>query len=85
MIPEAHVAWLHEFMDEKQANTSTFAAAGGPSFATSGLDPSDDSLNVGASVAIYASDTIDVRAAYDFEYRNDYDSHTGQLVFRYNF
>ena len=86
-IPEAHVAWLHEFEDEEQANTSTFTGGGG-SFATRGLNPADDGLNAGASMAI-ASDTIELRAAYDYEVRafddNDYDSHTVQLVFRYNF
>jgi len=83
-VPEAHVAWLHEFADDNQANTSTFAA-GGPAFSTQGLDPADDSANIGASLAIYASDQLDVRAAYDFEINEDYDSHTGQLVIRYRF
>ena len=46
-------------------------------------------LNAGVSMAI-VSDTIELRAAYDFEVRpfdddSDFDSHTAQLVFRYNF
>ena len=48
-IPEAHVAWLHEYLNEGQVNTSTFTGAGG-SFTTKGFDPASDSLNVGASV-----------------------------------
>jgi len=84
-VPEAHVAWLHEFADDNQANTSTFVATGGTAFSTQGLDPADDSANIGASLSIYASDQLDVRAAYDFEINEDYDSHTGQLVIRYRF
>jgi len=83
-VPEVHIAYLHEFLDEAQANISTFAT-GGPSFSTQGLDPEDDSLNVGASVDIYNTGSLDVRASYDYEVRDDYDSHTGQLTFRYSF
>ncbi|MFT5427248.1 MAG: outer membrane autotransporter protein [Gammaproteobacteria bacterium] len=82
--PEAHIAWLHEYLDENQNNTSTFTGGGG-SFTTNGFDPADDSVNIGASVAIYNNNNIDVRAAYDFEAKSDYDSHTGQLTLRYNF
>lgn len=83
-VPSVHVAWLHEYLDEEQANTSTFAT-GGPSFSTRGLDPSDNSLNVGASVDVYNKGSLDVRISYDYEVRDDYDSHAGQLTFRYSF
>lgn len=84
MVPEAHVAWLHEFLDEEQINTSTFTGGGG-SFTTRGFDPANDSFNIGASLAIYSENNIDVKASYDFEVKEDYDSHFGLLVFRYNF
>ena len=83
-VPEVHVAWLHEFFDENQINTSTFTGGGG-SFTTAGFDPANDSINAGASVAIYQTESLDIRAAYDFEGKSDYDSHSGQLVLRYNF
>ena len=84
IVPEVHAAWLHEFADEQQANTSSFVA-GGASFSTRGLDPANDSANIGASLSILATERIDVRAAYDFEVKSDYDSHAGQLVLRYRF
>jgi len=36
-------------------------------------------------VAIYSSENLDIRAAYDFEGKSDYDSHSGQLTLRYTF
>jgi outer membrane autotransporter protein len=83
-IPEAHIAWLHEYLDEGQINTSTFTGGGG-SFTTNGFDPANDSLNVGASVDFYATESLDIRAAYDFEVKDDYKSHSGQLILRYTF
>ena len=83
-IPEAHIAWLHEYFDETQANTSTFTG-GGAAFNTAGFDPANDSLNIGGSVAVFKENNIDVRAAYDFEIKDDYSSHSGQLVLRYTF
>ena len=62
MVPEAHVAWLHEFLDEEQVNTSTFTGGGG-SFTTRGFDPANDSFNIGASLAIYSENNIDVKFA----------------------
>ena len=83
-VPAVHVAWKHEYLDEGQANTSTFAS-GAPSFSTRGLDPDDDTLNLGVSVDMYNSESVDVRASYEYQVRDDYDSHTGYLTFRYNF
>ena len=83
-IPEVHVAWLHEYLDEQQVNTSTFTGGGG-SFTTNGFDPANDSVNVGASLSVYNDNNIDVRAAYDYEAKDDFDSHSGQLTLRYTF
>jgi len=83
-IPEAHIAWLHEFLNEGQVNTSTFTGGGG-SFTTEGFDPADNSLNIGASVDIYKTEHLDFRAAYDFEVKEDFTGHSGQLILRYTF
>jgi outer membrane autotransporter protein len=84
VVPEVHVAWSLEHLDEEQVNTSTFTG-GGTSFTTRGFEPANASLNLGTSLAIYSANNIDVRAAYDYEVKNDYDGHAGFLVLRYNF
>ena len=84
VVPELHLAWLHEFLDEEQTNTSTFTG-GGASFATRGFDPANDSLNVGASLSVYSGNNVDVRATYDFEIKDDFKGHSGMLVARFNF
>ncbi len=84
VVPEAHVAWLHEFLDEGQTNTSSFTG-GGASFTSRGFDPANDSLNVGVSLAVYSRSNFDVKATYDFEVKDDYYSHSGMLAVHYNF
>ena len=83
-VPEAHISWLHEYLDEEQTNTSTFAG-GGASFTTKGFDPASDSINAGASLGIFSVDNIDVRASYDYEGKSDYNSHSGMVILRYKF
>ena len=84
MVPEVHIALFLEHLDEEQANTSTFTG-GGASFTTRGFEPANAGINLGTSLAIYSENNIDVRAAYDFDVKNDYDAHSGFLVMRYTF
>ena len=75
MLPEVHVKWLHELIDQKLQNTATFAAAGSTPFITLGPDIAADTLNVGAGVTLLSCGcsqrTWSVQAVYDFYWRND--------------
>ncbi len=84
VIPEGHIAWRHEFLNDEHSATSTFTG-GGAAFSTSGLDPSDDSLNIGASLAIYGDNNVDIKVAYDYETKSEYDGHSGMVIARYSF
>ena len=84
VVPEVHVSWRHEFLDERQVNTSTFTG-GGASFTTNGFDPANNSFNVGASYSVYQENNIDIQVSYDYEAKSDYRGHSGILNIRYNF
>ena len=84
VTPEVHAGWRYDFLDETQLNNSTFAG-GGAAFNTRGLNPADSGINIGASLSAYSSGKMELQARYDFEYKPDYTSHAGTLIFRYRF
>ncbi len=81
--PSTNFGYRHEFLDESFAATSTFT--GGGTFTTDGLNPADDVFSAGAGLKLINSNTWDVSLDYGFEYREDYDSHTGTLKAGYKF
>ncbi|MDD5546463.1 MAG: autotransporter domain-containing protein [Candidatus Omnitrophica bacterium] len=84
LTPEVHARWLHDFINDNQDTTSTFAGGGG-SFATQGFTPARDALNVGGRLTLVTKGNWSVDANYDFEYKQDYTSHTGWADIRYKF
>ena len=83
-MPEAHIGWRYDFLDEEQANSSNFTG-GGTAFGTRGLNPADSSFNVGGTMSVYSSGRTQFQMKYDFESKSGYDAHAGFLVFRYRF
>lgn len=69
--------------DEVEA-TSTFTGGGG-AFSTQGMEPGRTTLNLGAGVTYYTLDNWELSAEYDFEYKADYDAHSGQVRAAFHF
>lgn len=84
ITPEVHVRWLYDAIADKQSTTSTFSGGGG-SFATNGFTPARSALNVGGRLAFITKGNWSFDANYDFEYKEDYTSHTGWADIRYTF
>jgi autotransporter-associated beta strand protein len=84
LTPEVHARWLYDFIADKQETTSSFAGGGG-SFATQGFDPARNALNVGGRLALVTKGNWSFDANYDFEYKQDFTSHTGWADIRYKF
>ncbi len=84
IIPEVHAKWLYDFIADKQATTSTFSGGGG-SFATNGFTPARNALDVGGRLALVTKGNWSFDANYDFEYKQDFTSHTGWADVRYSF
>ena len=82
--PAVHAAWIYDFIGDSQSDTSSFTS-GGPTFATKGLRPERNAVDLGANVDIYGTQNIDLMLQYDFEKRNDYSAHSGGVRLRYNF
>lgn len=65
--------------------TSARFAGAGAAFDTQGLEPSRTSLNLGAGVTYYTVDNWELSAEYDFQYKSDYDAHSGLLRAGFHF
>jgi outer membrane autotransporter protein len=84
IIPEIHAKWLYDFINDKQETTSTFSGGGG-SFATNGFTPARSALDIGGRLALVTKGNWSFDANYDFEYKEDFTSHTGWADIRYQF
>ena len=84
IIPEVHAKWLYDIIDDNQATTSTFSGGGG-SFATQGFNPARNALDLGTRLTLATKANWTLDANYDFEYKEDFTSHTGWADIRYRF
>ena len=74
--PEIRAAWQHEFGDSSFALDSRFANGGGNTFTVRGPEIGDDSLLVGAGVAVLWNERTSTYVYYDGELgRTNYSSH----------
>jgi outer membrane autotransporter protein len=83
-MPSFHALWLYDYIGDQASSTATFAA-GGSSFTTNGLEPEQSSLNAGAGLTVWPTESLSLGVNYEFEYRSDYTSHGGHATVRYEF
>ena len=69
--------------DEVEA-TNTFAG-GGSAFKTEGFDPAQTTMDLGAGVTYFTTDNWELSADYNYEFKSDYDAHSGVLKAAYKF
>jgi outer membrane autotransporter protein len=84
ILPELHAKWLYDFVGDRQQTTSTFTGGGG-SFATNGFDPPKSSYHAGAKVNLITKSGLTLSLNYDFEWKEDFYSHSGYFNVRYTF
>ena len=73
--PEVRASWQHEFADSSYALTSRFANGAGNTFTVHGPQIGDDSLLVGAGVAVLWNERTSTYVYYDGEvFRSNYNS-----------
>ncbi|MEF9438633.1 MAG: autotransporter outer membrane beta-barrel domain-containing protein [Candidatus Mariimomonas ferrooxydans] len=83
-IPELHGMWLYDFIGDKQQTTSTFTGGGG-SFNTNGADPAQHSFDIGAGLTLNTENNVSVVLNYDFEIKEDFYGHSGDVTVKYSF
>ncbi|MBS0286257.1 MAG: autotransporter domain-containing protein [Proteobacteria bacterium] len=81
---EIHAMAFYDLFDDNMQTTSQFAGAG-PSFATVGFSPARASFDLGASAILFSHYNFTFTGDYDFNFKEDYTSHTGFFRIRYEF
>lgn len=78
LVPQARVAWLHEFLDTNQISNARFGAfGGGTSFAVQGLDLGRNWALVGAGLTWNISEQVQIAGNYDLQANGQQTFHIG--------
>ncbi len=80
VTPGLHAGYTYSAIDDKVQTSSSFT--GDPAntiFTTTGASPARSTFDVGANVVYATVSNWDFSANYDFQYKSDYTSHTGEL------
>jgi outer membrane autotransporter protein len=82
LVPSAHAGYRYDFIGDRI--TTAFADCCSTTVAN-GPTPARSRFNLGTSLTWYTTSTWEFKAAYDYDYRQDYAAHSGLLrgTFRY--
>jgi len=83
-IPEFHVKWLYDFINDAVALTSTYTG-GGTSFASGGAKPAKNGANLGGKLSFDLKNNISVIGECDTELRDQFVGVYGSVTLRYKF
>lgn len=75
LSPEVSVGYRYDLIGDAVQTTSTFET-GGPSFRSEGSDPDQDTFNLGAGVGYTASSNMELTVSYDYESKDEFNSHS---------
>lgn len=74
IAPAVHAGYTHDFFADGLETTSRFAGGGG-SFRTNGVEPAQDTFDIGGYISLYGTQAWMLQLGYDYAFREDYDSH----------
>ncbi len=78
LSPEISVGYRYDVIGDALQTTSTFNA-GGPSFESEGADPNQGTLNLGVGVGYTTPTNVEFTASYDYESKDEFNSHSAFL------
>lgn len=76
--PLLHVGYTYDAIGDTVQANSAFTGGGG-AFQTTGASPARSAVDAGAGLTYTTAGNIDLSANYDYQYKADYDAHTGWL------
>jgi len=83
-IPDVHGKWLYALKADDMESTAAFSG-GGSSFKTTGYSQPRSGGQAGARLDVEFSKALSLALNYDFEFRQDFNSHTGYANLRCKF
>lgn len=82
--PSMGIGYRYDLVGDAVQATSSFAA-GGAAFASQGPDPAQSAVDLGASLDYLTTDNWQLTVNYNFEYREDFEAHSGFARAAYKF
>lgn len=82
--PNLHVGYRHDFIGDA-VTTLGALSGGGAAFRTNGEDSARNTVNVGTGVKWQLENNLEFTANYDYEFKSDYDAHSGFVRAGYKF
>lgn len=83
--PEIGAGVRHDLIGDKLESTANFAGARQAAFKTEGADPAQTTFNLHGGVTYFSTSNWDFASQYDFEYKEDYMSHSALVKATYKF
>jgi autotransporter-associated beta strand protein len=84
VTPEVHAKWLHDFINDDMAITSTYTGGGG-AFTTNGAKMVKDGINAGGKLSFDLKDDISLIAECDTQMRDGFLGVFGSATVKYKF
>ncbi len=83
--PRLSAGWYFDLVGDEVETTSNFTAAASNTFISKGADVAQSAFKLGAGLDVMAQDNVTVSLDYNWESRESYDAHTGQVKARFEF
>ena len=83
LTPYVSAEFGYDFIGDEVESAGSFVE--GNAFATDGFEAQDERLTLGTGVNFLSADAWEFRADYEYEFRDDFDSHSGRVRAAYNF
>jgi outer membrane autotransporter protein len=74
--PSLHASYRYDFIGDEVSTTNNFIG-GGAAFTANGADPAQHAFNVGAGLSLFDTSGWEFTANYDYDFKSDYDAHSG--------
>jgi outer membrane autotransporter protein len=82
--PELRAEYRYDVIGDSIATSSRFTG-GGAAFKTEGFDPAQHRFNIGTGLTYTTPGNWELKAAYDYELKEDFSAHSGLLKASYKF
>ncbi len=83
--PRMSAAWYYDLVGDEVDTTSNFTSAAGTNFISKGADVAQSTFRLGAGLDVLAQDNVTVSLDYNWDTKQDFEAHTGQLKARFEF
>lgn len=82
--PTLHATYAYDATGDRVQTTANFTGAGA-AFAANGFSVARSRGNIGGGLSYTASQRLQFRAGYDYEFKSDFSAHSGYLRAQYSF